>query len=1338
MKIFLISECPSNCVSCKRDNFCEECINDGDFLIQRDARSGRQCEACDSNTTGIANCKECEQCDSDDKSCRSGTAKCEECKSGFSLGRNKKSCIATVVNGNCSQYLESEQKCLKCASGFYKNAADICEECSTSNCDVCKSSSCIKCKAGTVMAETANGIDCVADSANTPCNIANCQNCDKTTFTHKCNQCSDGYNFIKGGEDYLDECFQCQTSFNCKKCIYNQADSCETCQDGFLKVLDTHDRSLTPSSFALGICVQSCPTDAKFPFSDTSIAYYFHNDTKTCIPCPEGWSTCNITNNQFVLNGTCVAGFKEIGNGTTKDCQPCGGKGCSACSQTANSTQCATCDSNHFLNTSLNFSYCQYKWGKSSEVGKYLNLETNTTIDCPQANCRMCKGPNSDDCLKCEANFGVKRLTTTAGTTRTCAACDANCSVCFFDGDGTSKCQSCKAGLCGTFNRNDSLTCSNTCPAGYYGFIDLVHLANPDLASFLGLNETKIEEERHDIFDHPVVRFLSELYKPITPKARVGDYWGETAFYHPNENSESGAPIVYSSLDDTPIKYSNTTNTWQISYNNSVQDISIISVICENNCITCPSNYPKFVHSNGSSECLSKCPSFYVANDTGTEKICVIPDDKLVVQINFNSNAGTNGEVNVQDYLSAINLTASSLNTLQIGSVEWSLVKATNLLNKNISEADLISHIPNGVTLNSTTLSIAPSNFQKFPFTQLVFQAVATQLNGTLTAKASIQIFLDASDLLSKFVISPATGVSADTNFTAEYEIKAAFMNSIGNPEVKPQLMCFPDDDTALETRRRLLQSNNGTNRTNGSNSSSKNKPALEIERPDNFNGSNSSNSTEFIARPKNDPNFNPDFDPDQESKDKEEKKLEDERKKSEKDKKGIRDSFDYENIIVRIGNGSADNITFKAPYSSEDLTYSCFLFLEFGKNSPAPVEEIRDSQTIKVTASTKTISEILQEAKEGSKNGPKTTGDLNEQGNLIASSFQSGKNDSSGSGQGQNITCDKNGVNSVCCPPDNLCSGNGVCTAPDDEEEEGGLVNTTANNSTKKVFNRRYYCKCNEGFAGVKCEANETVYNECTSALETLLEEYEDIDDLDTEEKVIQQLSTLETLAKTCIKSFNGIKGLLKKLCATFKKCQTEDCIDLGIGAIAELSWQTPFLSDQTFVPGAADNGTLSEDQKNVAKGNKRKFISDLDKCFDDLIATAADISFGNSTNNVTTKIIKKGSLASLVGENDSGANATCKNITNSTDDGCFVEIPDDFGGENGTIRYQITPEGRDQYADFEGGSSLVSDPITISISKNGTVLKIANSPNNVCMELKNLNPTVNSSSIVSFSFSF
>ena len=78
-----------------------------------------------------------------------GSLICFQCKAGYVLAPNYKSCLADCIANNCTQCFEtSNTHCSICDPGFYLNTSYKCSSCKVTNCKTCDDRICYDCMIG--------------------------------------------------------------------------------------------------------------------------------------------------------------------------------------------------------------------------------------------------------------------------------------------------------------------------------------------------------------------------------------------------------------------------------------------------------------------------------------------------------------------------------------------------------------------------------------------------------------------------------------------------------------------------------------------------------------------------------------------------------------------------------------------------------------------------------------------------------------------------------------------------------------------------------------------------------------------------------------------------------------------------------------------------------------------------------------------------------------------------------------------------------------------------------------------------------------------------------------
>ncbi len=392
--------CFASCETCGTKTYdCQGCTF-GYYLAAETSASVHDCKPC------MQNCLEC-----------SGTAKCDQCQSGYYLVTKS----------------DTLEECVKlCDLGYYKDS--YLEECATCV-DHCR-----WCTGRNFCAECDDGYYLYTDLANTVCNacVENCKVCTNGTT---CLECISGYIRTPGTGTISDSCSsscgthyyhnstsgECKScDFRCLKCTGPTVAECTECDPGAVGVVKSSET---------GLCV-------------CDLGYL--TNSSSCDPCPdspfcrecdlvEGCTSCayGLKYNLNEKNCSCPKGeFKDYAAGRCGDCSPV----CGECAGPTNA-ECVAgkCAAGAYPLFDLPTT-CLY----GCDGGFVLYHIDSASLTCKELvcdpSCGQCIGTEPTDCVTCADPTKVQYNGTCsssacpsgyfASSIRICTPCGQNCSLC--------------------------------------------------------------------------------------------------------------------------------------------------------------------------------------------------------------------------------------------------------------------------------------------------------------------------------------------------------------------------------------------------------------------------------------------------------------------------------------------------------------------------------------------------------------------------------------------------------------------------------------------------------------------------------------------------------------------------------------------------------------------------------------------------------------------------------------------------------------------------------------------------------------------------------------------
>jgi hypothetical protein len=451
--------CPKDCKLCPELYKCEECVSP--MVLDRGVCVPK-CEEGYTRVDGV--CRECENWDVV-KKCDQGHE--IECKEGYVLMPDKKTCSEVCEDGSYKTETNTCEKCKpncetckdgltcdKCAGKTftYNNECvetcpdktipvnKVCVPCTDTSCKKCSqknTDTCTECPKGTYLM---NG-DCVPTCpAGTWLNMKNnkCEECDPTckvcTSSEKCEKCNSPYiwnpkteqcdNYCPEGKTMVgDKCLSCVDT-KCRKCDNIDLDLCIECKNGY--------------NFD-GTCVETCPQ-----------GYKMNTKTKKCEECDDYCSVCNPSGCQECTEGYffdeekkhCVEcnGLNQVRVGNT--CVECKVEGCKVCSGEL-PDECKVCETNR-----------NYLFGHCPKTcpDKFYEKD-GECLPCDKS-CEKCK--NGHSCVECPHPKVLLN-----------GECVETCPLSYTMNPDTKKCEKCEQTECDSCDAKNPKNC-NTCQAGYF------------------------------------------------------------------------------------------------------------------------------------------------------------------------------------------------------------------------------------------------------------------------------------------------------------------------------------------------------------------------------------------------------------------------------------------------------------------------------------------------------------------------------------------------------------------------------------------------------------------------------------------------------------------------------------------------------------------------------------------------------------------------------------------------------------------------------------------------------------------------------------------------------
>lgn len=459
-----LDRCPSNCLTCSNNETCLTCeIHYG--LDQQ--RNDNKCYPICENATFVSS-GTCVLCDDEHcKKCRT-TNNCDECEAHYykQVNADKVICVENCGIGNFIN------------DGSCKQCGNLCAECNATTCFRClpdfslQSNDCKEnCDFGFARNQTSeNGNVCVP--CETPNNSNNCKSCLISNLT-KCDACADADYLVIRDAICVDNCPngtyhsdpQNSNQKVCRNCMEN-CNKCETlqqcleCNEGFLKKADG----------TKCVTIEECK-------SENSAIQTDNNGAETCVPCPEGCSSCSHSpqkctgciSEYYLYNDNCVKNCSDIGgfanpseSGDEASCQRCNGNTESEvqCLECTTKDKCTKCNGNLLLQDGRCVEQCDQRHGVKDE---------KVCLPCTNEFCLECF-PNLSTCSKCPKNDDSMYYILYDGNCtnkcpdgtfkdgpQTCSPCHSTCATC----EAKDQCLTCKGNLLGYPNS----TCSDSCNA---------------------------------------------------------------------------------------------------------------------------------------------------------------------------------------------------------------------------------------------------------------------------------------------------------------------------------------------------------------------------------------------------------------------------------------------------------------------------------------------------------------------------------------------------------------------------------------------------------------------------------------------------------------------------------------------------------------------------------------------------------------------------------------------------------------------------------------------------------------------------------------------------------
>ncbi|EAR90506.3 zinc finger lsd1 subclass family protein (macronuclear) [Tetrahymena thermophila SB210] len=234
-------------------------------------------------------------------------------------------------------------------------------------------------------------------------------------------------------------------------CITCNAQGCIKCQSNYY-LYNFKCNTVCPSGYApdsnqvCQLCDLSCQTCSK------------PQDNTSCLSCnPNHYLNPNKT-----CQNTCPSSYWK--NNSNWQCSACDST-CFNCQSPGDSNSCTSCSGYRFLTSNKCLINCP--------SNTFPNIQTNNNICQPcDSSCKTCDGPNSNNCLSCNAPQFFLQSTKTCVlscnpnqykniSNQTCSSCDYSCSTC--SGPSYTNCLSCSGN---TFLYQNQ--CIANCPVKYF------------------------------------------------------------------------------------------------------------------------------------------------------------------------------------------------------------------------------------------------------------------------------------------------------------------------------------------------------------------------------------------------------------------------------------------------------------------------------------------------------------------------------------------------------------------------------------------------------------------------------------------------------------------------------------------------------------------------------------------------------------------------------------------------------------------------------------------------------------------------------------------------------